>query len=308
MAETQTNLRQAEATVEVEGILSEKKLEIIEEDGMKKIKGSLVIQTSDVNFVTFNVNVGQMTKAGKPNSIYEGIFTVMNEYKSVAEVGKDDATRVRVTKGDINPYTYYNERGKHDVVGFKSNFFNRVNPVEMEQKSIFDVELYISSISREIVASGEEAGTETGRVKVNGWMPTYNGIEPLTLIATAEDGIADAIESEYEPGQTVLFSGDLVNNRVVKTETIPMKIGKPKIKTTTTYTNEFIITGASEAYEEGITSKAPYEPEVIQKAIAEREIKLAEMKDKADKKGNNPQSSGAFNKAKPSSGRTLPTF
>lgn len=308
MAETQTNLRQAEAKVEVEGILSEKKLEIVEEDGMKKIKGSLVIQTSDINFVTFNVKVGQLTKAGQPNSLYDGILTVMNEYKSVAEVGKDEATRVRVTKGDINPYTYYNERGKHDVIGFKSNFFNRVNDLETyEEKSNFTVELYIAAIDRELYATGDEAGTETGRVKVTGWMPTYNGIEPLVLIAPEEDGIADAIESEYQVGQTVLFDGTLVNNRVVKIEEIPMKIGKPKINKTTTYKNEFVITGASEAYEEGITTNAPYAPEVIQKAIADRDIRLEEMKANVGKK-DNKSATGGMGKAKPVAGRTLPTF
>ena len=60
-----TNLRQATAKVNVEGILSEKVLEVKTEDGVTKITGHLTIKTSDVNFVKFNVNVNEKTKEGK---------------------------------------------------------------------------------------------------------------------------------------------------------------------------------------------------------------------------------------------------
>ena len=51
--QTATNLRQATAKVNVEGILSEKVLEVKTEDGVKKIAGHLTIKTSDVNFIKF---------------------------------------------------------------------------------------------------------------------------------------------------------------------------------------------------------------------------------------------------------------
>lgn len=270
MAE-QTNLRQAEASVDVVGIVSEKKLELKNEEGMNKITGSLTVKTSDVNFVTFNVNVNEKTKAGADNKAYAGIVTVMNEYKSIAEVGEEAADRVRVS-GNINPYR--NKNSGEEVISYKANFFNRISTDKCEPKSEFAIEMYISSMVPEIVDD-----EETGRLIVNGWVPTYNGIEPVKLVAEAD--IAPDVESAYAVGQTVEFLGDIVNNKVVTVTEIPVAIGKPRKKISTTYKNDLVITGATPAYEEGVTKTAPYDANVIKAAIQERENKIREEQNKS---------------------------
>lgn len=267
----ETNLRQSNAKVNVEGIVSEKDLKVVTEDGATKIQGSLTVKTSDTNFIRFNVNVNEKTKAGTDNKTYAGIKTVMEEYKSIAEVGEDEADRVRVN-GDINIYTGQNGTN----VGYKSNFFNRLkNPDELESKAEFSIEMFISSIVPEVNTDGEE----TGRIVVSGWTITYAGAEPVKLIAEGE--IANAVDSTFEPGQTVEFYGDVINNRIEKVTEIPVAIGKPRRKVETSYKNELIITGASEAYEEGVTPEKPYEAETIKAAIQERQNKLEEAKNKA---------------------------
>ena len=64
-------------------------------------------------------------------------------------------------------------------------------------------------------------------------------------------------------------------------------MGKPRVETTTTYTNELIMTGCSDAYEEGVTPNAPYDAGAIQKAIQERNDRI---KADANKPSNNTQS------------------
>ena len=162
--------------------------------------------------------------------------------------------------------------------------------------------MFISAIVPEVYTTGDEQGEETGRVLVKGWCPTYNGIEPLELIAPVEDGIADAILSEYEIGQTVEFYGNIINSRVTEIIKVPVKIGKPKETTKTTYVNELIIDSASEPYEEGVF-KVPYEADAIKKAITVREGIIEERKAKA-----NSSSSNTTAKATPSTGRRLPSF
>lgn len=273
----ETNLRQATAKAFAEGIVSEKDLKVVTEEGKTSIEGSVTIKTSDVNFIRYNVKVGEKTKEGKDNKAYAGIQTVMNEYKSIAEVGEEEADKVRVT-GDLNIYTGQNGV----VVGYKSNFFNRIkNPDEFEPKTEFTVEMFISSITPEVNTEGDE----TGRIIVNGWVPTYAGVEPLKLYAEGE--IAAAVENTFEPGQTVEFYGEMVNNRVETVREIPVAIGKPRKEVKTTYKNELVINGASEAYEEGVTTEKPYDADTIKAAIQERENKLAEAKEKA-KNGNKP--------------------
>lgn len=263
----ETNLRQADAKVNVEGVVSEVSLteEMSKELGCNQITGYLTVKTNDTNFVKFNIRVNEKTKAGTDNKAYPGIITVMNEYKSIAAVGEEDADRVRIS-GDIN--LYHSDQTGQDVVGYKSNFYNRVIN-DYNPHAEFDVEMFISSITPEVTTDGEE----TGRVLVKGWVPQYeNGIEPLTLVAPED--VADAVESTFEPGQTVRFFGDIINDRVVIKKEIPVAIGKPKIETHVSTKNELRITGASGAYEEGISAVAPYEKDTIKAAIQERKDRI----------------------------------
>ena len=294
MAETttkETNLRQANAKATAVGVVSEKDLKIITEDGKNKVTGHITVKTSDVNFVKYNVNVNEKTKTGTDNKTYAGIQTVMNEYKSIAEVGEEEATKVRVT-GDISPFTGKNGE---KIVSYKSNFFNRLKAdEEFEPHAEFAVEVFISDISPEL----DNEGVETGRLAVSGWMPTYNGIEPIDLVAEGE--VAQAVDSGFEVGQTVEFYGD-INNRIETVTEIPVKIGKPRRKVKVDYKSDLIITGASEPYEEGITPEVPYVADTIKAAIQERANRLEEAKAKA-------QSGAKASTAKPSGaahGRSL---
>lgn len=275
MAENTTNLRQSKAKAYVMGVLSEKNLELKSENNKKWIAGSLTVKTSDVNFIKFNVYVNELTKDSKPNSNFTGIQTVMNEYHSIAEVGEEEATKIKVS-GDLNPFR---SQAGRDELGYKSNFFNRLKEGEdYEPKAEFSVETYIASI----VPETDKEGAETGRTVVNGWIPTYNGIEPIKLVADQDVGAS--IESMFAAGQTVEFYGEIINNRVETITEIPVAIGKPRIKKEVTYKNDMLITGASEAYEEGVTSELPYETSVIQAAIQVRDEKIAEEKAKAQSK------------------------
>lgn len=294
----ETFLRQAEAKVNVEGVVSEVELkeEFNSTLGCNTITGFLTVKTSDTNFVRFNVRTNEKTKAGTENKAYNGIKTVMNEYRSISKVGEAEADKVRVS-GDLN--LYHSDQNNQDIVGYKSNFFNRLNGTNYNPHAEFDVELFISSITSEIDKDGEE----TGRLLVKGWVPQYdNGVEPLTLIAPNE--VADAIESTFEVGQTVRFFGDLINDRVVITREIPVAIGKPKTETHTVTKNELVITGASEAYEEDVTAEKPYSAETIKAAIQARKDRIESRKAQVAAKNagsgrNNTRPSGA------SRGRTL---
>lgn len=282
----ETNLRQANAKAFVQGVVSEKDLKVVTEEGKTKITGHLTVKTSDVNFVKFNVNVNEKTNAGADNKTYAGIQTVMNEYKSIAEVGEEEATRVKVS-GDISPFTGKNGE---KIVSYKSNFFNRLKADELDAKAEFSIEMFISGINPEL----DTEGVETGRTIVSGWMPTYNGIEPIDLVAEGE--VAQAIDSGFDIGQTVEFYGDIINNRIETVTEIPVKIGKPRKKVSVEIKNDLIINGASEAYEEGITPTLPYEADTIQAAIQERANRLEEAEAKAQsgaKAGGNAKPSGA---------------
>lgn len=294
MAETKTNLRQANTKATAVGLLTDKKLEIKTDpkDGEKHIEGTVTVKTSDKNFVTFSVYSKEKKKNGEENKAYAGLVTVMNEFQSVADVG-DNADYIRVN-GQLNPYRGQNG---NEVIGYRGSFFNRIRNVEtIEPEACFETEMFIQSIVPEMGKDTDGEMTETGRLKITGWVPTYNGIEPVDLIVPED--LADACENTYEPGQTVEFYGDIINNSIEETIEKPVAFGKPKKEVRRTYVNELIVTGGSDAYEDEEGDHVPYDADAIKGAIADRNAAIEEAKNKA-KSG----STGNMNRGAASSGR-----
>lgn len=289
----ETNLRQADAFVTVEGIVSEKDLKKEIEDGKTVIKGSVTVKTSDTNFVRFSVYAAEKTKKGTSNPAYSGLETVMDQYKSIAEVGAEEADCVNV-RGQLNPYP---GRDGREIVGYRANFFNRVKREAYDPKAEFEVELFISSIVPEMVRNGEDI-EETNRKIVKGWMPTYNGIEPIELIAPEEDGIADGIGEVFTPNQTARFFGNIINTAIVKTREIPTVLGPKRTDKKTSYKNELIITGAGAPYEEEGGAIEPYNKDTIEAAKQERENRLKENQSHSTT-NNRPSAAASGRSTKP---------
>ena len=301
MAETRdTHLRQAKTKATAVGLLTDKKLEIKTDpkDGEKHIEGTVTVKTSDKNFVTFSVYSKEKKKNGEENKAYAGLVTVMNEFQSVADVG-DNADYIRVN-GQLNPYRGQNG---NEVIGYRGSFFNRIRNTEnIEPEACFETEMFIQSIVPEMGKDADGEMTETGRLKITGWVPTYNGIEPIDLIVPED--LADACENTYEPGQTVEFYGDIINNSVEETIEKPVAFGKPKKEVRRTYVNELIVTGGSDAYEDEEGDHVPYDADAIKGAIADRNAAIEEAKNKAKSGSTGNMSRGAAPSGR-AHGRTL---
>lgn len=287
----ETNLRQADAKVTVVGIVSDKKLEMKTENGVRTIEGTITIKTADTNFVQMRVRCADKKKDGADNKAFAGVMTVMNEYQSIADVGEDEADRVK-TSGQINLFRS-NNNGK-EIVSYTSNFFNRIKNTQKEKpKAEFEVEMYIEKFIPEFNTDGEE----TGRYKICGWIPTFNGIEPLELIVPVE--LADQVSGIYEPKQTARFCGDIVQNITYETIERPAAFGVIKSGSKPNFINELIVTGGSPAYDaadkdeviEG-GNQIPYDPAVIQAAIEERDRLIKEGQNKPKPSTNNAKPSG----------------
>ena len=292
----ETNLRQAESKVTVRGILSEKSLEQKHEDGDDIISGKLVVQTSDINFITFPIYQKKTTKSGKTNPAYKSLETVLHEYHSVAEVGRDEATHVDIHSGQFAPYT--NKQTGRSNSGIRASFFSRIEAGTYEPCADIELEVFITGVTPETYKYGDSAGEETGSALIKGWFPTYNGIEPVECVAPVEDGVADAfLGADYKYGDTVKLFGEIVNTRVEKTREIPVKIGKPKIEREVSYVNEIVVTGATEAYDAD-NGDDPFSTDAVNSAVKEREIELESGSNTDVRKA----SVGASN------GRKLPSF
>lgn len=294
--ETRTDLRQADAFVTVEGILSEKKLEeVTGSDGKRTIKGSVSVKVGDTNFITLNVWVNEFTSKGDVNNAFAGMKTVMNEYQSIAEVGEEAATKVFCKRGQLQPNSYV---GKEDLmvhtgVRYSVSYLTRVAPDKFSPRAEFGVEGFINTILEEM----DKEGQPTGRLKMGLYVPTYRGVEPLEVIVPEE--IASDFDSNFDRGQTTKIYGDILNCSIVKEKEIKLVVGGVRKEKSTSWINELRATGAEAAYDDG----REYDSEAIQKGLVERELRLkkeAEEAAEAKKKGTTSQAAAT--------GRTLPKF
>lgn len=280
-----TSLRQADAKAVTVGTISDKKLELKTEDGIRKIEGTITIKTSPTNFVQWRVRCAEKTKDGATNKTFAGILTVFKEYKSIADFGEDEADMVRVT-GQLN--LFRNQNTGKEVISYMAKFFNRIkNTDKVEPKAEFEAEVFIKSLIPEINKDGEE----TGRYKIIGWMPVYNGIEPIELIIPEE--LANVVEATYEPKQTAKFYGDIIQSVTYITTEKPLAFGVKK-DTQSSYINELVVTGGTMPYDKDAEKEElkPYDPLVIQAAIEERKRSIEEAQNK-QVETNNTKPSGA---------------
>lgn len=270
--ETNNTLRQAKAKINIEGILTEKKLEVKPgKDGKNTIQGELSVKTSDTNTVRVGVYVSEFTKDGNQSKAWPGMNTVMRDYHSVAEVGQENATKIQIPNGNIRLQTYMGKKGfQEGAITYNASFVKHVDETKAPYAphANFEVEGYIKSIVPEVNKEGEE----TGRLKLNLWVPTYDGIEPMTIFVP--EHLAEQVQNLYEPGQTAQIDGELKNNVIVKEQVIHMAIGGDKVERDHTYINERVMTGGSYPYEE----EKAYSAEAIKIAVANHEAFVEEIK------------------------------
>lgn len=301
MSETTTMLREAENKVFVEGIVSEVNLEIKQINGKDAITGDIVVQISDDAICTVDIFANKYKKnSNDENSVFKGLSTVKDEYKSIAKFGKEEADKVRISGAKITVNDYYNNAGvlKSDVK-VQTNFVNRIKAgEEFNPRATFEVETFIHKISDQLDAKTNEV---TGNKIISGLVPIYDGkIVPMEFIVNDPE-IIQGIESLYEPGQTVKLYGD-VNISVTTTKTlVPVAIGKPKEVINTVTTRELIVTGGSEPYTED--NPNVFSVDTVKNAMAVRTEMLEELKKKKD----TPKSSGGKTASStPKSGKSLP--
>lgn len=264
------------------GILQEKRLDLIRNtDGtITTIRGSFVIRVEhDEDFMDIEVPyyVNKLKKDGTENPMFDGAYTVYQEYKPATMGEKPDTVRCKVNV-DINDYV--NKRKEiTSSLRLRCNSINR-EATDVEHEAKINIEGIIRGIDREI-----EDDQETGRLKVKLYGIKYGGaLNPLDLIVPEE--LADSFESYYRVGDTV----ELVV-KVVKT-----RVGKVEIKREATFgyveESDAKVTSGYDVLEYHIIKGYPpiddsekiLDPDDIQKAEKEREIMLQGLKTAANNK------------------------
>lgn len=266
----------------------------------ESIAGDLIIRTVDgseheVNYFAYKYKKDSNTKqfTNELNGMYKGYETAMAEYKSLV-TNPEDPDIVSVGFGSIGVQDYENKNDGRMVSynDIKAKFINRVDARDVEttpQVATFEVQGIITKLAPEMK---KDIATGNGEVHLD--VIGYQGtLTPVKLIvpSTIVDGFGQA--GFYESG-LAKFSGKIINTKIVEHITEQQAFGEPIEKDVTTTVKRFEITGGSPQGDiyTLVDDKGGDVTQEYEAAKSKRRLKLQEIKNKAQNKGQASQQSG----------------
>ena len=273
--------------------------------GKEFIGGSLDIATDEdcLNIVTINFTyVTETTSKGAKNDTYAALKTIIESGKTVMLDGKDAATMVKVdTALGVNDF-YTSRNGQEELVSAKRNeggFVHIVNKLADEAtRSTFEMDMLINGTR--LVEANEERNIPADYLVVKGAVFNFrNAILPVEFVVKNEGGIK-YFESLEASKSNLVFTkvwGTINSETIITKREEESAFGEAAVKEYERKVREWIITGtAKEAYELG-DEKNGITVDEISKALADREVYLADVKKRQDEyqasKNNNTTTASA---------------
>jgi hypothetical protein len=284
MLQEKTNL------IEVVGTLSEVDLrEGTSKTGSDYIAGTITVKTTEkINNeekeveIPFSVFSSKLTRKGEPNPAYTSIVGVRDNMTSIAACGDPDlATTVRVysEKGSIRENSFYSPQTGQLVETSRPNasFFSAVPRSKYENMARFETVIFILNIDDET----DRDGIPTGRLKIKGAVPGYNGvINVIDYVAESQNAV-EHIKTFWNNGDTVKVFGKLNYSVEVENKEEEVGFGEKVVKKVTHSKKELLITaGSTTAFDED----EAFDREDIIAALNQRKATLEEKKEASQKK------------------------
>lgn len=221
-----------------------------------------------------------LTNAGNENPAYTSITNILDNGKSIAVVGEEEADAIRVTGGRVGMEEYY-PPGAGRLISFPSitgSFVNIIGKADMVEKANFEVEGVIDKIEKVLDKEGVPVEPPTMRlVSIHVGYGEYTHVIPF-LSRRAD--INQGIQAAYSAGDAITLSGKINFSSTTETYLEPVEIGDPIEKQRTVRVSELLIAGVAPR---DINSEI-YDPEGIKACLAKRIARLEEGKAKAEQK------------------------
>lgn len=284
-------LKQAENSVKIEGILSEIDLKtgstvkdgrtVDYISGTIKVRVTQVLNGQNVELdIPVSMYANKLKNDGGANPAYASIERVMNEYVSIAAGGIDKADRVRITNGNIRMNEYYGQTGNlNSYPRINASFVTKLTDLtKFTPEASFSAVFVIGSMSYDTDKDGVEI---ENRYKIRGIMPQYGGSVDVVDFYATSPNVINAVSSYWNQGDTVKINGKLNFTSAVEEKLVEVDFGEPRMERRTVTVSELIITGGSQTPLDGDFA---YDADEIQAALAERQNRLAKLKEKSKEK------------------------
>lgn len=284
---SETKIREAKNLANVKGKLVKKHVkEIPSKNGGISLIVDLEVEVSENNVVPVNFFVSEKKKNGEENGLFKGVKTIADEYEEgdIVVIESD----VKFASGSLVLNEFYTESGTYvgrPQIKAISAHRERKGEEEIPFKAECQIEGYITYIDKEI-----ENEEETGSLIIKIVSPAFAGRLGVFDLKVDNPDFIPAVEKLYSEGDTVEFIVQFKNEVIVDIVETEMAIGEDYKQAVTSYDNGLIVTQAGYPRTDGLE----YTEEQINKAMAERDNFLAEMKKKAMEPKKKDSAGGAF--------------
>lgn len=260
--------------------------------GKEYIGGTIDVATDDdcLNIVQVNFPyVTELTSKGKKSSTYTALNTIINSGKTILNDGKDAATLIKIdTALALNDF-YTSRNGEEVLVSAKRNNGGFVNIVtklpEEDKRNSFECDMLINGT--QYVEADPEKNIDKDYLIVKGAVFAYNNaILPVDFVVKSAGGIKYFESLDASPTNLVFTKvwGEVNSETIVRRVEEESAFGEPAVKEYTRTVREWVITGTSKpdsVYEIG-DSENGITLDEVKKAMADREVYLADVKKKQD--------------------------
>lgn len=221
------------------------------------------------------------------NPNYNRILGYKDSFTSLAAAEKpENASRITVA-ANIGENMWVDAQTKELRTNFRisGNFINKARETD-EEKASFE----LSGVVGKITPEYDKDGNETGRIIVKFIIVQFGGKTDIIDLIAADTAKAH-IETNWSEGDTVKAVGVINMKQKTVTWTESQGFGEPVKRTKTESSRELIITGGSTGGLEDIFS---YDADDIKAALNERQKRIEELKNGANKPASAPASTPNF--------------
>lgn len=284
---------QSKNEVKLTGVLKQLKIEEKRtNDGREYVQGVATVRVDqEINgkAITSEIPVKMYSMKYKkdgttPNKVYGRIVGYQQNFISLSAT--DDPSKAsRVTFGaqvtSFKENAYYDAKNNRFIEkGFaiEGNFLNNARDNEQEC-----AEFEVTGVVVKTRDETDKEGNVTGRLEVDMALIGYKG-EANVITLIAQDNAKAYIETNYQIGDTVTLTGDIIMSFTDELITEEQAFGKPKIKHHTNSIRELVINGGSPST---IDPERSYDHDDVKLVLQERMTKHEEMKNKPKKTDSN---------------------
>ena len=260
--------------------------------GKEFINGTIDVATDDdcLNIIQVHFSyVTEVTAKGNKNNTFTALKNIIENGKTILNDGADNATMVRIdTALALNDF-YTDRNGEETLVSAKRNEGGFVTIItslgDADNRNTFEFDMLINGTR--LVEADEERNIPADYLVVKGAVFDFrNAILPVEFVVRSKGGM-DYFESLDASPENLTFTkvwGKINSETIVRKVEEESAFGEPSVKEYTRTSREWLITGTSKPdavypiddAEAGITK------EEIKKALADREVYLADVKKRQD--------------------------